>query len=61
LNTRFGNIFDIASEAEAPFSEEAVRNEMLEAAKQARALIESQLKSKPHDLERLQKLHQQKP
>jgi multiple sugar transport system substrate-binding protein len=61
LNTRFGNIFDIASEAEAPFSEEAVRNEMLEAAKLARALIESRLKSKPQYLERLQKLHQQKP
>ena len=59
LNTRFGNIFDIASEAEAPFSEAAVRTEMQEAAKQARALIETQLKAKPLYLERLQVLRQQ--
>jgi multiple sugar transport system substrate-binding protein len=59
LNTRFGNIFDIASESEAPFSEAAVRKEMKEAAKQARELIESQLKSKPQYLQRLERLHQQ--
>lgn len=59
LNRGFGNIFDIASEAEAPFTEAAVRVEMVEAAKQARALIETQLKSNPKYLERLQKLHQQ--
>ena len=56
LNTRFGNIFDIASEAEGPFSEAAVRKEMQEGAKQARELIESQLKSKPQYLQKLERL-----
>lgn len=59
LNTRFGNIFDIAAEVDGPYSEAAVRKEMKEAAKQARELIESQLKSKPQYLQKLEHLHQQ--
>lgn len=59
LNTRFGNIFDIAAETEAPFSADSVRSEMKQAAKQARELIEEQLKSKPDYLLRLQRLHEQ--
>lgn len=56
LNTRFGNIFDIAAEVNGPYSEAAVRKELGEAAKQARALIETQLTSKPQYSERLQRL-----
>jgi len=56
LNTRFGNIFDIAAEVNGPYSEAAVRKELGEAAKQARALIEAQLTNKPQYSERLQRL-----
>lgn len=56
LNTRFGNIFDIAAEVNGPYSEAAVRKELAEAAKQARVLIEAQLTNKPQYSERLQRL-----
>jgi len=59
LNTRFGNIFDIAGEVEGPFSEDAVRKELQEGAKQARELIESQLKPMPQYLQKLDRLRQQ--
>lgn len=56
LNTRFGSIFDIAAEVNGPYSEEAVRKELKDAAEQARALITSQLTNKPQYSERLQRL-----
>jgi len=55
LNTRFGNIFDIAAR-DTGYSEAAVRKELAEAARQARALIETQLTNKPQYSERLQRL-----
>ncbi len=59
LNTKFGNILDIAGDVEAPYSEAAVRKEMKDAAKQARELIETQINSRPKYLQKLQLLHQQ--
>jgi len=56
LQARFTNIFDIAAEVNGPYSEAAVRTEIAEAAKQARALIAAQLTSKPQYAERLQRL-----
>lgn len=56
LQARFTNIFDIAAEVNGPYSEAAVRAEIAEAAKQARALIDAQLTSKPQYAERLQRL-----
>lgn len=56
LNTRFGNIFDIAAEVNGPYSEAAVRKELSAAAEQARTLIATQLTSKPQYSERLQRL-----
>lgn len=56
LNTRFGNIFDIAAEVNGPYSEAAVRKELSAAAEQARTLIAGQLTSKPQYIERLQRL-----
>ena len=56
LNTRFGNIFDIAAEVGGPYSEAEVRRELSEAAAQARSLIEAQLTNKPQYSERLQRL-----
>jgi len=58
LNTHFCNIFDIAAEVNGPYSDEAVRQEMVAAGVEARTLIAAQLKAKPAYVERLQKLRQ---
>jgi multiple sugar transport system substrate-binding protein len=55
LNTKFCNIFDIASEVNGPYSDDAVRSELKDAAVQARALIAAQLKAKPAYAARLEK------
>jgi multiple sugar transport system substrate-binding protein len=58
LNTHFCNIFDIAAEVNGPYSDEAVRKEMVAAGVEARTLIAAQLKAKPAYVARLQKLRQ---
>ncbi len=58
LNTHFCNIFDIAAEVNGPYSDDAVRKELVAAGLEARTLIAAQLKAKPAYVERLQKLRQ---
>ncbi|MCB9497286.1 MAG: extracellular solute-binding protein [Fibrobacteria bacterium] len=56
LNSRLSSIFDLVAQSDAPVSEAAVRQELVEAAAQARELIEVQLTSRPQYAERLQRL-----
>lgn len=56
LNTRFGNIIDIAAEVNGKYDEAKVRTELKTAASQIRELVKSQLEKKPQYLAKLQAL-----
>jgi multiple sugar transport system substrate-binding protein len=53
LNARFANIFDIASEVNGPYSEEAVREELRALARDARALVAREIEAHPEHAKRL--------
>lgn len=56
LNKHFGAIVELAAETNGPYSEEAVRKELVEAAAAARDLINKQITQKPGNAERLARL-----
>lgn len=60
LNTHFGNIIDIAAEANGKYDEAKVRAELKAAADQIRELIRTQLEKKPQYTARLQALRASK-